>query len=80
MERYAEIVKGADPAKHDRDRRAADNVNSLLDQFIAAHVSRKRPATAKEYLAIVDKYIRPALGTAKVSEIQTSTSTGCIAR
>jgi integrase len=69
-ERYAEIVKGADPAKHDRDKRAADNVNSLLDQFIAAHVSRKRPATAKEYVAIVDKYIRPALGTAKVSEVQ----------
>lgn len=65
-----EIDGGADPAKHDRDKRMADNVNTLLDEFIAVHVSKKREATRGEYVSIIDKHIRPALGAMKVAEVQ----------
>jgi integrase len=65
-----EIDGGADPAKHDRDKRSADNLNTLLDEFIAVHVSKKRDATRKEYILIIDKHIRPGLGAVKVADVQ----------
>jgi integrase len=64
------IDGGADPAKDEREKRTGDNVNKLCDEFIATHVSKKREATRKEYIAILDKYVRPTLGATKVADVR----------
>jgi integrase len=64
------IDGGADPAKEEHEKRTADNINALCDEFIAAHVSKKREATRKEYIGIIDKYIREELGTTKVADVR----------
>jgi integrase len=68
-EQMAAIRLGADPAREVRELRQADDVNELCDRFITEHVERKRPATAIEYKGIIDKYVRPALGTKKVADV-----------
>jgi integrase len=61
---------GADPAKDEAEKRTADNMNALADQFITLHLPKRREATRKEYVGIIDKYIRPELGTSKVADVR----------
>ncbi len=65
------IDGGADPVKDEREQRAADNVNELCDAFIKDHVEQKlRPRTAKDYTYMLDKHVRPVLGTMKVADVK----------
>ena len=64
------IDGGADPAKDEAERRAADNVNELIDAFINSHVARKRERTARDYVYMLDKHVRPVLGTMKVADVK----------
>lgn len=63
-EHLAKVRLGADPALERRERRHAVTLNVLADAWLAEHVEAKRkPATAAQYRHMLDRYIRPALGT-----------------
>jgi len=48
-----------------------DSVNARLDQFIARYITqRQSERTAKESIALLRLYVRPALGTRKVREVK----------
>ena len=57
---------GADPAEERRTVRQADKMTDFLDDFMAKHVSRRKERSVKEYQRLIDKHIRPALGSMKV--------------
>jgi hypothetical protein len=64
------VRDGRDPAAEKRAFLAAPLVNDLLDRYIAEHVKRRNRAnTAAEVERLVDKHIRPALGTHKVAAV-----------
>lgn len=58
-----EIDQGADPLGDLQDKRAEPTVSQLIDRFIAEHIQpRTRPATAKAYIRLLEKHIRPHFG------------------
>jgi integrase len=67
-----DVDQGGDPVREVRERREADNVNGLLDRFMAEHVSKRRPRTKADYRYALDKHVRPVLGTRKVADISHS--------
>jgi integrase len=65
-----EIDTGSDPLADRETQRSAPDVNDLCDQFVAEHFGRLRASSAHEYSAMIDHYIRPALGTQKVAALR----------
>jgi integrase len=65
----ARVQLGEDPSKDLHDIRTANNMNTLLDRFLELHVSKKKPNTRLQYEAIIKKWLRPALGTLRVTEV-----------
>jgi integrase len=65
----ASVRKGADPQGQKAAERGAATVNLLCDDFIEKHLPEARPSTAKEYRRMIDKNVRPALGTTKVADV-----------
>jgi integrase len=65
-----EIDGGGDPQGERQAKQDAPTVAALADRFEAEHLPRKRPATARDYRALLRDIIRPALGKIKVAELR----------
>ena len=64
------IDVGEDPMGVRHDDRVAATMNKLADRFEAEHIPKKRTRTGSNYKAMLDTYIRPAMGTIKVADIR----------
>ena len=71
------LVKGIDPlAERERARTAAKTerdaatVSDLCDRYIEDHLPRKRPSSQRDDKAIIEKFVRPRLGKAKIEIVQ----------
>lgn len=66
----AEARVGADPASRRADDRAAISVTAMVDAFMEQHVEARRKAgTADDYRAILDRLVKPTLGTAIAAKL-----------
>jgi integrase len=64
------VAHGKDPAADKAMTRATLTVSELADRFMAEHVEQKRkPGTTVFYRHLLDKIIRPELGTAKADTV-----------
>jgi integrase len=64
------VAHGEDPAADRASERGALTLNELANRFMADHVEQKRkPGTAIFYRHLLDKIIRPELGTAKADKV-----------
>src|SRR5262245_33083464 len=64
------VAHGHDPANQKTAERGTPSVAELADQFIADHVRTKRKAgTAKFYQDILDRIVKPAVGTTKADKL-----------
>lgn len=65
-----DIDTGGDPLAELQTLRSAPTVADMCRDFIEQHLPKKRPATARDYKALIDKNILPALGREKVADIR----------
>jgi integrase len=64
------VVQGRDPANQKAAERGTPTVAELADHFMADHVRAKRKAgTAEFYRDILDRIVKPAIGTAKADKL-----------
>jgi integrase len=64
------VAHGHDPASQKTSERGTPTVSELADQFMADHVRAKRKAgTAEFYRDILDRIVKPALGTTKADKL-----------
>jgi integrase len=64
------VVQGRDPANQKAAERGTPTVAELADHFMADHVRAKRKAgTAEFYSDILDRIVKPAIGTAKADKL-----------
>jgi hypothetical protein len=64
------VAHGHDPANQKADERGVPTVAELVDRFMADHVRAKRKAgTAEFYRDILDRIVKPALGTTKADKL-----------
>jgi integrase len=56
------IEKGHDPQVAKEAERNAATITELCERFIAEHLPKKRPSTARDYTGIIAKIIKPVLG------------------
>jgi integrase len=64
-----EVDTGADPLKERKTTREALTVADLADRFEVEHLPDLRPATSRDYRAMLRRHVRPALGNDKVSDV-----------
>jgi integrase len=65
------IADGADPSAEKRERRAVRTVNAIADEFLTDHVEQLRKRkTAIEYRRLIDRHLRPILGTTPMREVK----------
>lgn len=74
---WEKINKGEDPAESKRaDRKAASDmlsISELADRFITEHIEpNNKASTAKEHKRLVEKFIKPKLGSLPVKGVGTS--------
>jgi integrase len=69
QEMRRDVDLGADPVGEVQAERKAETVDELCDRFIAEHLPRKRPTTARGYHTAIKLYIRPALGAMKIKSV-----------
>lgn len=61
---------GSDPVAERRDYRAAPLMSDLLDRYITDHLEQRcSESTRRDVVALVEKHIRPRLGTIKVNDL-----------
>ena len=65
-----QVDSGEDPMGNLHAERAAPTMNDLADRFEAEHLPRKRPATARDYAALLRDIIRPAIGKIRVVDLR----------
>jgi integrase len=64
------VAHGRDPAGQKTTERAAPTVAELADRFMTEHVEPKRKCgTAQFYRDILDRVVKPSLGTTKVDKL-----------
>lgn len=63
------IDRGEDPMAERESDRAAKTVADLCQRFREEHLPKKRPATQRDYDALIDRNILPSLKHLKVSEV-----------
>lgn len=64
----ARVTLGGDPAAERSAERKIETVAEIADAFLRDHVAVKRkPRTLEEYTAVVERYIKPALGSMRAS-------------
>jgi hypothetical protein len=64
------VAHGHDPANQKATERGTPTVAELADRFMADHVKAKRKAgTAEFYRDILDRIVKPAVGTTKVDKL-----------
>lgn len=65
-----EVAFGRDPVAESNSQRETINVRSLADRFLDQHVEAKRkPTTAAFYRDIVERFVKPELGTIKIDKL-----------
>jgi integrase len=64
------IDTGEDPQGSRAEARGAPDVKELCERYIADHLPRLRPASAREYKSLILTRIIPEMGTRKVAEIE----------
>jgi integrase len=64
-----DVDLGADPVGEVQAERKAETVNELCDRFIAEHLPRKAPSTARNYRSEIEQYVRPTLGAIKIKSV-----------
>ena len=65
------VADGQDPAEELSTHRKAPTVAALCERFMAEHVAHRcKSSTAGEYQRSVDLFIKPAIGTFKVSDVK----------
>ena len=66
----AAISQGGDPAGDRQKKRIENTVGTLADRYLAEHVAaHNKPSTAAEVKRIVQKRIKPGLGSIKITEL-----------
>jgi integrase len=60
---------GDDPMQERHDEREAPTVAEMCDRFEQEYLPKRRPATQRDYLGILNKYVRPKLGRTKVADL-----------
>lgn len=65
-----QVDSGADPMSERHADRAAPTINDLADRFEAVHLTKRRPATARDYAGLLRLYIRPQLGRLRVADLR----------
>ncbi|WP_414645588.1 tyrosine-type recombinase/integrase [Bradyrhizobium sp. 6(2017)] len=64
------VAHGHDPAGQKTTERGTPTVAELVDRFMVDHVRAKRKdGTAEFYLDVLDRIVKPALGTAKADKL-----------
>lgn len=64
------VAQGVDPADARKSFRNAPDVADLLDRYVADHVRKhNKPSVRAELERVVERYIRPALGSLKVAAV-----------
>jgi integrase len=69
QEMRRDVDLGGDPVGDEQAERKAETVDELCDRFIAEHLPRKRPTTARGYRTAIELYIRPTLGAMKIKSV-----------
>jgi integrase len=68
------VAHGQDPAAERASERGALTLNELADRFMSEHVEQKRkPGTVVFYRHLLDKIIRPELGTTRADKVTRAT-------
>jgi integrase len=68
---FGVIADGGDPAAELEDHRRAPSVAAMCDRFLKEYVPvHCKPSTAGEYKRSVNLFIKPAIGTYKLQEIE----------
>jgi integrase len=65
------VDQGQDPLGEIHEERALPTVNELADRFVAEHLPRVTPRTAKAYEGHVSRHVRPTFGARKVTDVTT---------
>lgn len=66
----AEVVKGGDPSASRQFARKAPNVSGLCERYIAEYATpRNKPSYLKQLRRMIDKQIKPELGTMQVGAV-----------
>ena len=64
------VAQGTDPADARKSFRNAPDMGHLLDRYVADHIRKhNKPSVRAELERVVDRYIRPALGSLKVAAV-----------
>jgi integrase len=63
------INLGDDPMQERHDDRVAPSMAELCDRFEQEYLPKRRPATQRDYLGILNTYVRPKLGRIKVADL-----------
>jgi len=70
MTLLGKISSGGDPAQEKANYRRIPTISSVCDRFYAEHVlHRCKPSTQREYKRVLEKFIKPELGTRKVEDV-----------
>jgi integrase len=73
LQEKAAVSGGADPSGDRRKRRRESTLAEIADRYVAEHVaSHNRPSTAGEVVRIVEKRIKPRLGSIKITDLKRS--------
>ena len=68
----ADVTLGQDPAAQVREDKATLTISETLDGFQSEHVSKLKPSTIEFYRIVIEKHLRPALGTKRVNKLSLS--------
>jgi integrase len=63
------VNTGQDPLGVLQTLRTSPTISDLCDRFVAEHLPKKRPTTQQAYASMIDKCIKPALGSRKVVDV-----------
>jgi len=66
------IDMGEDPLGELKEEREAKTMKDLCERFKEEHLPKKRPATQRDYAALIDREILPAMKNKKVAAIEFS--------
>lgn len=65
------VDRGEDPMQNRQEARDAPTMIDLADRFEVEHIVKRRPTTARDYKAMLKRYIRPTFGHDKVDAVRT---------
>lgn len=65
------VAKGENPSEVRRIERKAPTISSLCDRFLKEYVAERcKPRTQEEYRRAVERFIKPAIGTHKINDVE----------